>query len=258
MTIEELLNSTRSIAASLGRLDFSSRIAYVYNPLEYAWKPYCRYVSLFGAPPKRVLFFGMNPGPWGMAQTGVPFGEVGTVKEWLGIEEPVSKPLKEHPKRPVTGFDCPRSEASGLRLWGLFKERFGTPESFFSDHFIANYCPLLFFDAEGKNITPDKLIKSDRQELYRLCDEHAAMLIDFFTPEFAVGIGKFTAARLEEASSRAGTAGQNTATGTDPAVGENRGSPKVCSVLHPSPASPKANRGWAEQAVKELKAAGVW
>jgi len=42
----------------------------------------------------------MNPGPWGMAQTGVPFGEINAVKDWLGINAEVDKPQKQHPKRP--------------------------------------------------------------------------------------------------------------------------------------------------------------
>lgn len=239
LNLEALLTASQTFAKKFNNLEFSSRVAYVYNPLAYAWKPYRKYLTMFGSPPKRALFFGMNPGPWGMAQTGVPFGEVNIVREWLGIEEPVEKPHREHPKRPVTGFDCSRSEVSGLRLWGLFKKRFGTPENFFKDHFVGNYCPLLFFDADGKNLTPDKLIKSDREETYRLCDEHAAMLFDFFRPEFVIGIGAFAVSRLNTVQSRAAA-------------------PRICSVLHPSPASPKANRGWAEQAVGQLEAAGVW
>ena len=35
---------------------------------------------------KRVVFLGMNPGPFGMAQVGVPFGEVAAVRDWLRID----------------------------------------------------------------------------------------------------------------------------------------------------------------------------
>lgn len=237
--IEKLLEATNRFREAIGELTFSSRVTYIYNPLEYAWEPYKRYLEKYADPPKRTVFFGMNPGPWGMAQTGVPFGEIDAVREWLGIESAVGRPGTEHPKRPVTGFDCPRREVSGKRVWALMQERFGTPDRFFEDHFIANYCPLLFFDEGGKNITPDKLVKEDREELYRLCDAHAAELIAIFSPRFVIGFGKFAGSRLEAV----------VASGTGI---------KVFSILHPSPANPRANRGWAEQVTAELEAAGVW
>ena len=33
---------------------------------------------------------------------------------------------------------------------------------------------------------------------------------------------------------------------------------RIGRILHPSPASPAANRGWAEQAEKQLKEQGIW
>ena len=36
---------------------------------------------------KEAVFLGMNPGLWGMAQTGVPFGTVSLVRDWMGIED---------------------------------------------------------------------------------------------------------------------------------------------------------------------------
>jgi len=98
----------------------------------------------------------MNPGPFGMAQIGVPFGEIASARDWLGLEGPVGQPRTVNPKRPVEGFACARSEVSGQRLWGLFRARFGAPEAFFAEHFVANYCPLVFFEG-GRNLTPDKL-----------------------------------------------------------------------------------------------------
>ncbi|MBN1838257.1 MAG: single-stranded DNA-binding protein, partial [Spirochaetales bacterium] len=145
---------------------------YVYNPLQYARRPHEAYLTLYGGSRKRVVFVGMNPGPWGMAQTGVPFGEVGIVRDWLRIQRPVERPPAEHPKRPVAGFATLRSEASGRRLWGLVRERFRTPQAFFVEHFVDNYCPLLFLDGAGHNLTPDKLRAPDRERLYPPCDEH--------------------------------------------------------------------------------------
>jgi single-strand selective monofunctional uracil DNA glycosylase len=112
-------------------LKFPDPVAYTYNPLEYAWDRHCDYLKKFGSGTKKVLFLGMNPGPYGMAQTGVPFGEISHVRDWMGISGSVEKPDLEHPKRPITGFNCERSEVSGRRLWGLFSELFDSADAFF-------------------------------------------------------------------------------------------------------------------------------
>ncbi len=238
--IEPLIKSSRGFASDCSDLEFSKKVAAVYNPLGYAWKPYETYLRRFGGTPKKALFFGMNPGPWGMAQTGVPFGEITTVRDWLGIREKVGKPEQELPDRPIQGFECTRSEVSGRRVWGLMKDRFLTAENFFKDHFIANYCPLIFFEARGKNLTPDKLVKEDREKIFKLCDEHVRILIDFFEPAYLVGFGKFAESRLAQI------------------VEDARQDLAVVGVLHPSPANPRANRGWEDQAAAALVSSGVW
>ena len=148
---------------------------------------------------KRVIFLGMNPGPFGMAQTGIPFGDVAAVRDWLGIEEPVGRPAIEHPKRPVRGFDCPRSEVSGSRLWGAIAEHYGRPEKFFEGRFITNYCPLVFIESSGRNRTPDKLPASEREPLFSCCDAHLQRLVEIFKPEWVIGIGAFAEQRAREA-----------------------------------------------------------
>lgn len=236
-----ILNAAAVMNQALETIDFSSVATHVYNPLEYAEAPYSRYIDKFAKPPKRVLFLGMNPGPFGMAQTGVPFGEVAAVRDWMKINIPVGKPANEHPARPVQGFDCSRSEVSGRRLWGLFAERFGPAENFFRDHFVLNYCPLLFLEAEGKrcrNLTPDKFPALIAQSLFEICDTHLRTFVELLQPEWVIGVGKFAEGRAQKALG-----------GMDIKIG---------TVLHPSPASPAANRGWAEQATRQLEALGVW
>jgi single-strand selective monofunctional uracil DNA glycosylase len=154
----------------VNHIRFTKPVTYVYNPLDYAWEPHARYLERYGRGRKEVVLLGMNPGPWGMAQTGVPFGEVGFVRDWLRIEGPVGKPKREHLKRPVTGFACHRSEVSGARLWGWAKENFATPRRFFSRFFVANYCPLMFMETTGRNRTPDKLLLIEREPLFAACD----------------------------------------------------------------------------------------
>ncbi len=233
---------SRRLCESVSNLSFSEPVQYVYNPLDYAWDMHSEYLLRFGTGEKRVLFVGMNPGPWGMAQTGVPFGEIAAVRDWLGLSAAIRRPKLEHPARPVEGLGCRRSEVSGRRLWGLFAERFEHPEAFFSEHMVHNYCPLLFLEETGRNRTPDKLPSAERTPLISACDKALAELIECFRPSYLAGIGAFAAG-----------AGKRVAKSCPDAV-----RPEVVQVLHPSPASPKANRGWAEQAIRALEEAGVW
>ena len=144
---DQLIRAAKQLGVAAARLRFAEPVNHVYNPLVYAWAPHEAYLRKFGCTPKRVVFLGMNPGPFGMAQTGVPFGEIAAVRDWLRVEGPVGRPKREHLKRPITGFACARSEVSGRRLWGLFAERFGQPKGFFADHIVMNYCPLAFIEA---------------------------------------------------------------------------------------------------------------
>lgn len=233
----EPVAASRALARAAGALRFAAPAAYVYNPLDYAWPAHRAYLERWGDGPREVLLVGMNPGPFGMAQTGVPFGEVSLVRDWLGIRAPVGRPPREHPKRPVEGFACRRSEVSGARLWGWARERFKTPERFFKTFFVLNYCPLVFMDAGGRNLTPDKLPAVEREPLEASCDEALRALTAYYRPRLVVGVGQFA-----EARARAALAGAGCAFGR---------------ILHPSPASPAANRGWAPQAEKQLKDLGV-
>lgn len=236
----ELIDSTLRLTKALGSLTFGAPAACVYRPLEYAWRPHETYLKRHGGGTKRVVFLGMNPGPFGMAQTGVPFGEVAAVRDWIGIQDKVNKPANEHPKRPIDGFNCTRSEVSGFRLWGLFAERFGTAGAFFKDHFVLNYCPLVWMSETGANLTPDKLPAAEMAPVEEACLKHLTEVISLLQPSFLIGIGGFAEQRLLRAVKITG------------------GSATVGRVLHPSPASPAANRGWAEAASRQLAALGVW
>ncbi len=227
----------QDLSLELSSLSFEQPVALVYNPLEYAAEPARRYFDRFGRGPKEVVLLGMNPGPWGMVQTGVPFGEVGFARDWLGIEGVVEKPPHEHPKRPIEGFDCQRSEVSGRRLWGWARDTFGDPESFFSRFFVGNYCPLAFLEASGRNRTPDKLPAAERESLFRLCDHALRRWIEVLDPRWVVGIGKFAETRARSA------------------LGDLPIS--IGTILHPSPASPAANRGWVEAVERQFFGLGI-
>ena len=223
----------------MSRLKFGAPVTHIYNPLAYARAAHELYLQKYGGTKKRIIFLGMNPGPFGMAQTGVPFGEVAAVRDWLGISAPVERPAREHPKRPVLGFDCPRSEVSGRRLWKFFAGRFGVPGKFFAGHFVVNFCPLAFLSESGSNVTPDKLAKDERARLDAACQTHLRRVLEILEPEWLIGVGAF--AKVQ---------GELAADGTSIRIGQ---------ILHPSPASPKANRqDWGKAAMQELVAQGIW
>jgi len=235
VTASALITAARDLSAALGEMRFALPVTHVYDPLVYAWSIHERYLRRYGDGPKRVVFLGMNPGPFGMVQTGVPFGEVAAVRDWLGLEGPVDSPERSNPKRPVEGFACARSEVSGRRLWGLFQERFGSADAFFAEHFVANYCPLAFFD-EGRNLTPDKLPAAEQEPLLAACDAHLRALVAALAPEWVIGVGGWAEVRAREALDGV----------------------SIGRILHPSPASPAANRGWSQAAERQLVELGVW
>jgi len=237
----EVLMDIESILAKLSseveELSFAEPVHTVYNPLKYAERPHMAFWSRYGRPKKEAVFLGMNPGPWGMAQTGVPFGEVRLVNGWMKIDEDVEKPENEHPKRPVTGFDCTRSEVSGSRLWGWAKDRFGEPDNFFKRFFVVNYCPLIFLEESGRNRTPDKLKSMEREALFKPCDEALRSYIEYLGAELVIGVGRFAAERALAALEQKGV--------------------RIERISHPSPANPAANRGWAELVERELTDMGI-
>jgi single-strand selective monofunctional uracil DNA glycosylase len=220
---------------ALAPLTFADPVHTIYNPLIYARGAYEDYWHRYATGQKSVLFMGMNPGPWGMAQTGIPFGEVSTVRDWLKIEAPIGKPVPEHPARPIQGLACPRTEVSGQRIWGWIRRRFGTPEEFFRNHFIANYCPLVFMEESGRNRTPDKLPKHEREPLFAACDRALQETARILKPKAIVAVGKFAEGRARIAL---------------PSL-------PIVTIPHPSPANPAANRGWEEEVERRLGEAGL-
>jgi single-strand selective monofunctional uracil DNA glycosylase len=228
---------SRWLAKQVDGLRFGHPTHCVYDPLVYARRSHEAYLRRYATQGVEAILVGMNPGPWGMAQTGVPFGEVGLVREFLGIDERVDRPPVEHPKRPVEGFACTRSEVSGRRFWGWARDRYRTPRRFSKAFLVSNYCPLVFMEESGRNRTPDKLPAHEREPLFAACDEALRRLVAWCGPRQVIGVGAFAAGRASTALGDVGL--------------------PVGTILHPSPASPLANRGWAERAEKQLAALGI-
>jgi single-strand selective monofunctional uracil DNA glycosylase len=237
--LNALVANSRKLSRTLRTITFEPPVAAVYDPTQYAAQPHERYLERWGEAPREVILVGMNPGPFGMAQTGVPFGEVAMVRDFVGVTGVVKQPVQVHPKRPVQGFDCTRSEVSGARLWGWARDRFGTAERFFARFFVHNYCPLCFMDEGGRNLTPDKLPAATRAVIEAACDESLRTLVAHLHPRWVIGVGAFAQKRAEIALHGVARA------------------PRIATILHPSPASPAANRGWAAQVDKQLGALGI-
>ncbi|MGZ4963325.1 MAG: uracil-DNA glycosylase family protein [Limisphaerales bacterium] len=233
---EQLIAAAEELRDSAGRLRFRAPVAHIYNPLEYAWEPHEEYLRRYGNGRKRVVFLGMNPGPFGMMQTGVPFGEVRAVREWLKLDGKIVPPEKQHPRARILGFECQRSEVSGRRLWGLFEERFGAAENFFADHFVANYCPLAFLEQRGSNFAAERFNKATSERLHKVCDKHLKTIIAALDPEWVIGVGGFAVGRAR-------------------VVVPER---KIGQILHPSPACPAANRDWVGTVMRQMRELGVW
>jgi single-strand selective monofunctional uracil DNA glycosylase len=234
MNLQQIM---KQLCREVEALSFAPPVAFTYNPLSYAWKPLLRYLDLYGREEREVLLLGMNPGPWGMAQTGIPFGEVEAARDWLSVEAEVRKPNREHPRRPVLGFDCPRSEVSGRRIWGWAASAYRDPENFFRRFFITNYCPLCFLEESGRNRTPDKLPAVERDPLFEVCDNALRRTVEYLRARHVIGVGAFAETRARIALS-------------DMPVNIGR-------ILHPSPASPLANKGWQDSAVKQMAEFGI-
>lgn len=226
----------RALSEAAGRCTFAAPVAHVYNPLDYAAGAHRQYLERHCRQQADILLVGMNPGPFGMVQTGVPFGEVSFVRDWLGICTGVTAPEAQHPKRPIQGFECARREVSGQRLWGWAERRFGTPDAFFRRFFVWNHCPLAFLEESGRNRTPNHLPAAERKPLYRICDRALAQIADYMEPSLVLGIGRYAEERCRAAL---------------------RPEVRVDSILHPSPANPAANKGWTEQVERKLATLGV-
>jgi len=232
---DRIIHAETRACTALRALRFSEPVTHVYNPLEYAEKPHRRYLRRFAGAPREALLLGMNPGPFGMAQTGVPFGEIAAVRDWMGVHEAVAKPLNEHPKRPIDGFECKRTEVSGQRLWGWASTAYPNADDFFSRFFVHNYCPLVFMADSGRNITPDKLSAPERESLFAICDTLLASIVDAIRPQGIIGVGAFA----EQCAKR---------------VFGNRY--PIGRIPHPSPASPSANKDWAAMATRAMREIG--
>nr|XP_022920875.1 single-strand selective monofunctional uracil DNA glycosylase-like [Onthophagus taurus] len=228
------LNYEQQLSLELNNLTFSFPVHYIYNPLEYAWEPHSTFVKTYCKGTKDVLFLGLNPGPWGMCQTGIPFGEVNISKEWLKMNGEVEKPKDECPKKQIKGFECHRSEESGKRFYGFFKNLCRTPEAFFKNAFVYNLCPLAFMKKESANITPHELKGQIKKDIENICGKTLVDILKLLDIKIIVALGRYTEKQAIEITQ-----------------GFQLGHIKVIYMPHPSPRV-VGNNNWAEKAQNVL------
>jgi len=196
----------------------------VYNPLMYAWDIHEEFIRVSGGGGAKTVLLGMNPGPHGMGQMGIPFAATSVVRDLLGISGiDVREPTNIHPKRPVNGLIHPKEEVSGSRLWGLLEDKYGGSRQIFQKVFVVNHCPLMILDGpRGTNITPNNVSGAVVRDLLDRCDQHLREVVIALGAEEVIGIGKYAEKRANLALGGTGI--------------------RVRTCWHPSPASPLANR----------------
>lgn len=224
----QVLRAAERLRDALDGFEPGGRVAHTYHPLRYAWEPHERFVRAYGdeRSARRALLVGINPSAWGAVQTGIPFADAATARDWLGIEGAVGQPGRPHPKRPVLGFSATRRDGSGANLYGWARARFGTAARFFEEFYVVNYCPLAFFDAAGAALLPAQLSKEARAVLWPRCDAHLADVARALDVAWLLPLGGFAEERARAVASHAGLAA------------------KVHPLRHPSPVNPLNNAGW--------------
>merc|ERR1711936_687488 len=93
IVVQRFWNIESALAEELFHLKYeNSKVKYILNPLDYALDPHINFLKKCLSGPRRVMFVGLNPGPWGMCQTGIPFGDVDQCKHFLNVTGHVLKP----------------------------------------------------------------------------------------------------------------------------------------------------------------------
>lgn len=69
--VDTFICHENNLVSQLINLNYGENVKFIYNPLNYASDLHKAFLKKFLNSKKKVLFLGINPGPWGMCQTGV-------------------------------------------------------------------------------------------------------------------------------------------------------------------------------------------
>ncbi len=193
--LHTLLTSSSKLSTSLNTLfpHYKTKDNHiVYNVFEYAWQGWEAYIHKCAKLSAKIMLLGINPGPHGMLQTGIPFGSISAVRNYIGIHDAdIKQPTVLHKNRPVDGMKYTKEEQSGLLLWNTIESLFTNSLNFFSHCFVINYCPLAFFTQKGENITPDKLGTEERKDVEHRCTSHLLEYLNIFNTSLILAIGRY-------------------------------------------------------------------
>jgi len=186
------------------------------DPTRYcrsAWAAYLQMAARLGC----VLVVGMNPGPHGMAQTGVPFTDPWIVDE-LDLQAPRadvppadipavgSWRHRSHRARGVLGS---KREESAKRLWPLLREICApyaavgpsadkiaeATRRVCNEVLLVNALPICWLDPAGKNVSAEQVEKRApaqvREGLRDLVNEWLQAVADILRPAAVIGVGRW-------------------------------------------------------------------
>ncbi|KAF7991960.1 hypothetical protein HCN44_010761 [Aphidius gifuensis] len=221
-----LLNIELNLSINLDKLNYNNPIDYIYCPIIYAKTVHFNYLNKYCRDKKNIMILGMNPGPWGMSQTGVPFGEINIVIDWLKINGHIDKPKRQHEQRQVDGFSCKRSEISGRKFWSLFKKLSNNPDTFFRHCFLRNFFKptIIIIIIAGP----------EQKKLQEFCDQALIEVIKILDVKVIIGVGRFSEQRAKKVVKTA------------------KLSTKVLWMIHPSPRA-TIGKNWQNLTLDFLK-----
>ncbi len=228
----------------------------IWNPGLYGETWHARFRRLYRPGQHPLVVFGLNPGPYGMAQTGIPFTDIRRLvsalpdlaAELRGRGERVEPPGLAPPGlRPYLSRSF---ESSAVRVYRFLKKGWGGAERGWTEVVVANPCTLLFIDpAEGKNRTPADLARaarlrgSGRDQVRELVESFgrirircAVESIEALSPRGAILLGKDVQAAL------------------GPALRRILGEARVIPWEHPARAVPES---WASGLLSALRRRGL-
>ena len=227
----------------------------VWNPGRYGERWHRRFRETYPPGPNPVLLLGLNPGPYGMGQTGIPFTDIRRLES--DLPELAARLRTDGESIGLPGLAPPdlrrrldrTFESSSIRVYRFLRLAGGSAGAGWRRVVAANPCPMLFMEGTV-NRTPADLRRALRKRGGRLervtarleeCDqlrrECAREAVRVLEPRGVILLGR----NIQEA-----LAG-------DPSLGAVPGG--VLAWEHPARAVPDA---WAGGLVRAVRRRGWW
>jgi len=177
----------------------------VWNPALYALDIYQEYLTKFPPEPGAILALGLNPGPYGMAQTGIPFTDCRTASGALGMEMTIPGKAPDDlisRLKKANGKWRGTYERSSLGMYRFLILAWGDIKTAYRNWFVGNPCPLLFLDPERWNVTPADPRLRRMKEVGELRQRAVIGFSEILNPRGIVCFGKDVAKAVGEVAIR--------------------------------------------------------